>query len=447
MSQMSIDGLVSGLDTTSLTNQLMQVEAAPQRALQAKVTTQQWMLSAYQAINTRFAALSTAADAATRTRDWAAYQATSSNPTVTATATSAASTGEMAFTVTQLATTHALVSGADGTTVASLTDPAAFTFDASGGFQVTNTATGTSTTITPTDGSLQAVVTAVNVASIGVRAAAVQVSAGQYRLQLTATSTGAAGAFTVANLAGAGGLGVVQAGQDAQIHVGPVGGGYDVTSTSNTFTDVLPGVTFTVTKAGEGATVTVAADTNALAGKVKGIVDAANGTLEEIAKQTRYDAATKTGSPLTGDFAARLLADRLLSLVSAPAGGGSLADYGVSLTRDGRLIFDQAAFSAAYAADPVATQGAITGSLAVPAHDLADGVSAPITGSLAQTIQSANDQITGLQDNIADWDVRLETRRQALQRQFSALEVALGKMRDQSAWLAGQLASLPTAQG
>ena len=49
-------------------------------------------------------------------------------------------------------------------------------------------------------------------------------------------------------------------------------------------------------------------------------------------------------------------------------------------------------------------------------------------------------------DQIADWDVRLQARRQGLQKQFADLEVALGKMKDQSSWLSGQLASLPTGK-
>jgi flagellar hook-associated protein 2 len=54
-------------------------------------------------------------------------------------------------------------------------------------------------------------------------------------------------------------------------------------------------------------------------------------------------------------------------------------------------------------------------------------------------------QIDQLGDSIADWDVRLAIRQQTLQKQFSDMEVALGKLRDQSNWLAGQLASLPSA--
>ena len=38
MAGMQVSGLVSGLDTATIVNQLMQLEAAPQNALKAKVT-------------------------------------------------------------------------------------------------------------------------------------------------------------------------------------------------------------------------------------------------------------------------------------------------------------------------------------------------------------------------------------------------------------------------
>ena len=48
-----------------------------------------------------------------------------------------------------------------------------------------------------------------------------------------------------------------------------------------------------------------------------------------------------------------------------------------------------------------------------------------------------------LNSEIADWNNRLQLRQQTLQRQFTNLETALGKMKNQSNWLAGQIAGLP----
>jgi len=40
---------------------------------------------------------------------------------------------------------------------------------------------------------------------------------------------------------------------------------------------------------------------------------------------------------------------------------------------------------------------------------------------------------------VADWDIRLDQRRNTLQRQFSAMETALGSLKNKSSWLAGAL--------
>ena len=85
MAGMSVDGLISGLDTTSLINQLIQAEAAPQTAFKSKVSEAQAAVAAYQGINTRYAALRTAAEAVANADTWSTPTATSSSASVKAT--------------------------------------------------------------------------------------------------------------------------------------------------------------------------------------------------------------------------------------------------------------------------------------------------------------------------------------------------------------------------
>ncbi|MFC7479773.1 hypothetical protein ACFQX7_06675 [Luedemannella flava] len=62
--------------------------------------------------------------------------------------------------------------------------------------------------------------------------------------------------------------------------------------------------------------------------------------------------------------------------------------------------------------------------------------------NVTSSTQSRNKLVDNLNDQIAAWDVRLTARQTALQKQFSNLEVALGKLQSQSSWLSGQLAGL-----
>src|SRR5438270_4998244 len=98
----SVDGLVSGLDTTTIISQLMSIEKQPHDALKQKQADANTMVSVYQALNTKFAALQSAAQTISRVADWKVMKASSSSTNVTATATSAASTGALSFTVENL---------------------------------------------------------------------------------------------------------------------------------------------------------------------------------------------------------------------------------------------------------------------------------------------------------------------------------------------------------
>lgn len=455
MAGMNVDGLISGLDTTSLINQLLQVEAAPQTALKIKVSTETNVETAYQLVNTRFAALQTASEALIGPTAWSAVKATSSTPGVTATSVAGADTGSLSFYVDSVATAFSSMSSTAAADTTSVQLPTSFDL----------AAFGTTTTIT-SDGSLTDVAAKVNAANAGVRATVVKLGDADYRLQLTATKTGANSTISLYQTGTttpiANGFTQITAGADAVLRIGGTSDtstGVRVQQASNSFTDILKGTTFTVSQPG-AATVTVAQDADALATKVKGIVDAANAALDEIAKQTASDPANGTSSPLTGDFMVRDLQQRLLGLVSNPAPATvtdatgttttstySLKSFGVQLTKDGHLAFNADDFAKAYADDPSKTQQVLTTAFVTPARDFAQKTSAPITGTLSKQIQSVSDDIDGLNRDITDWDARLAQRKEGLQRQFANLEVSLGHMKDQSSWLAGQLASLPSWGG
>jgi flagellar hook-associated protein 2 len=99
-----IDGLATGLDTTSIIKSLMQLEARPKVLLQQRAQTTKAGLDAFASIRTKTSAVRTAADALATPTAWRALTATSSNPdAVSVTAGSGATTGTLSFSVTQLA--------------------------------------------------------------------------------------------------------------------------------------------------------------------------------------------------------------------------------------------------------------------------------------------------------------------------------------------------------
>ncbi|GAA0609285.1 flagellar filament capping protein FliD [Sporichthya brevicatena] len=434
MAGMSVDGLISGLDTTSLINQLIQAEAAPQTSLKNKVSEAQAAVSAYQSINTRYAALATAAEAIANPDTWTTPVTSSSSASVKASSTATATLGRLDFDVTSVARSHSLATG----TFSDINDivqtwPVVLTGD-KGGMAFAITATDNSVS-----GLINAINTAtgVNGASLDLQAVVVQVAPGTYRLQITAKDTGEASQFT---LDGLGATSVVRTGTDAEIDLG---GGLTVKSATNTFTDVLPGTTFTVSKEETGVSVSTAVTAESIADKVAAMVNAANAALAEAAKQSTYDTASKKGAPLVGEAAIRTLQSQTLGAVDVVAGAGAPGTAGIGLDRNGRLTFDRARFVELMAEDPARAQALAAGvgaSLAAVAKGATDSTS----GSVTLAIQGRDAAIKDLGTRIENWDTRLSARKAALVRQFSAMETALSSLRNQSSWLSGQLASLPT---
>jgi flagellar hook-associated protein 2 len=450
----SVDGLISGMSTSAVISGLMQVEAAPQNALKAKVATQQKVVTAYQGINTKMKALLTASKALVDPIAWKGGVATSSSEAATATTTTGgAQSGALTFRVNKLAAAHSMVFDPNST-VASTSDTimsdSSFLIDVNGVPKTVNVA----------DRSLKGVVDAINkTPDLGVKATAFQIAPGKYTMQLTATATGAASTFDFrhGNPFVLGAEQIVSAGADAELVVGDPATPLTVTSSTNTFKDLMNGVTVTAAKVqaptDPPVTITVAADTEGVATKVQAMVDAANEALSEIATQTKTKSGTVPGGPLAGNGIMSQVASSVLGTVSGgTAANGSYKQVGIELTRDGRLTFDKSKFIAALEADPEKTQALFIDTaqtdvtkkvgLADRMAGVADKSTQTNTGTLSRLITSGNDAITDLNHRVDDWDVRLLARQAALQKQFGAMETALGKLKNQGSWLSGQLASL-----
>jgi flagellar hook-associated protein 2 len=434
MAELAVDGLVSGLSTSSLITQLMQVEALPKQSLSKKVTSEQSAVTAYQSISGKMLSLQTTAEALTKDTAWNALSVSSSSSTVKASATSSAATGTLRLNVTSVASPHMVRSD----TVTGLTGTVA----TSAGIDIV-TSSGT-THVATSDTSLSGVVSAINAKSgLGVVAQSVQVSPGVYRMQLTSTKTGETSEFSVQGLTV--GTDVSAEGSDAAVTVGTGPGAYTVTAASNTFSDLIPGVTFTVAKLENDVTLTTSRNPDAIAQSVQSMVDAYNAAITDIGTQTASGTEKTKPGALAGDGAVRQLRQAMGIAVSDPlTGSRSLDQYGIELDRYGKATFDKTAFLNSYNADPASTRSGVA-ELGTRLTTLAKSATDATKGSLTMAVKGRQDTIDDLNDRIADWDVRLDLRRAGLQRQFSAMEVALSKLKDQSSWLAGQIAGLPSA--
>ena len=429
----ALDGLASGLDTTSLINSLMQVEAIPQTQLKSKSAGIQSMVSALQGLNSKVAALATQANAASKAGALDLYAATTSNDKVAVTTTSAAQAGSVDFQVTQLAQTQVAVSG----TVDSVVGWPYTTMTINSG--------GQSFTVSPLTSNLDDVIKAVNAAGAGVTASKVSVGGGDYRLQLSATKSGSAGDRTISDPAT-----MFTNAKDAQDAEVMLWAGSDaaltIKSSTNTFADILPGTSLTVSEASnQTVTLKVARDDAAITKMASDLIGSANGIFSLVASKTAVSGSgsSTTAGIFSGDSSVRAVNQAILSAASLPVGTppSSPSEIGISITKTGTMEFDDKKFAAALAADPSGV-GAKVQEIATRIAAAATRASDKYDGTLTSKITGQQSEVKDLDGRISDWDLRLASRKEALQHTYSALEVALSNMKAQQSWLTSQLSGL-----
>jgi flagellar capping protein FliD len=457
-------GLISGMDTGTLISQLVAAEAAPQNALKARLSATTLAGSAYRTINTTFLAVTTAAEALSSTSLAAARKATSSSAAATATAgTSAVPGSKLTFTVTALAQTQTLTSATEWTSATADVR----TVEPAWPIEILKGAVSVGTVDVPPGATLTEAAAAINAKGLGLKASVLQLDSGKFRLQLTSEASGSAGALTVksatetALTAGSKFL-VSTPAQDATLDLG---GGLQAVSSSNTFADLMTGVSVTVSKDdATPVTIGVDSDSDAVATKMATLFDAINSALGQVKDYTSN--AKGSTAALKGDASMTMLAGRLLDAVSSAVGAdGSPAKMGIELTKDGLVKFDKAKFVTALKTTPDLAQRMVAGTpatagvngitgdgddtAAVPGIasrilGVSKAASNATTGSIVALANGKDSLAKDMQTRIDAWDLRLAKRKEMLTQQFTAMETALSSLRNQSTWLAGQISSLPS---
>jgi flagellar hook-associated protein 2 len=329
---------------------------------------------------------------------------------------------------------------------------------------------GTRTQLVASSSSIEDVARAVNNAELGIRATRIQAGtdaggAALSRLQLASTETGAAASFrvfigseadvdagTATELTDQPGAALLRQGADAQVTLfAGTAAEQQLTSASNTFTDLLPGVDVTISKVTSApVTIDIAPNTKESATAAQAFLDKIKDVLAFIdAKSASTKSTDASGNPITvvGSFTSdsniRTLRQALVSAIQGPVAGNSIAPFGISVSKDGELEFDAEKFQKALETNPAAVRSAFA-TVATRIEEVTDRYADRFDGLLTKQIQGRQTTIADMDKQIESWTRRLEQREATLKRTYSALEVALSSMNKQSDYLASQLANLPT---
>lgn len=462
-------GIGSNLDVTGIISQLMALEQRPLTLLAQKQATIQSKISAFGAVKGAFSTIQTSAQALAKADIFASRKATIADAGVaTVAASTAATPGNFTLEVSSLARAQVTASTAfasSSATVGSGTLTIELGTYSGGTFTVNPDKTPVTVTIDSGAATLSDVRDAINAADAGVTASLINDGSGS-RLVLTSEDGGTANTVRIsavdddgldtddaglskliynATTGGTSHMSQVVSATDAQLTVN----GIPVTSSSNTLTDMIEGVTLTLksTNVGSPTTLTIGTDYSGAKAAVEKLVKSYNDAILTIKNQTAYNSTTKTAAALNGESTVQSVRTRLSSLFTSEiAPGVTLAGIGVSVQKDGTMTIDSEKLTAALengsAKNLFIGSTGVTG-LAAKVESMVktviddDGLIDNRTDGLDASIKSLDSRKTQL-------NLRLEQIEARYRRQFTALDSLVSSMNTTSSFLAQQLANLPT---
>ena len=229
----------------------------------------------------------------------------------------------------------------------------------------------------------------------------------------------------------------LSAAQDALIQFGTGSASRLISSSTNTFKDVVTGLDVTI--AGESTdpvTVTVSQTPEAIATTLQLFVDQFNKLRDKLDALTFFNEADGTKGILFGSSETLRIESGLTGLITGRmfgvGGVQTLAELGVSIDTEGKLTFDRAKLDARYAADPEGVEKFFSG----------DGGFAKKMDQLIETLAGEDDSLlvtrgTALQrrvetlaSRIDAFNARLERSRERLTKEFINMELVVSRIRN-----------------
>ncbi len=380
MAGISALGIGSGLELSSLVDQLVAAQRAPVdnrlNTNQGKFNSQ---LSAFGLLRSSLASFQSAFSGLATQDNFFSQSVSSSDPNIlTASASSNAAAINARIDVQAVAKSHSLASQ----TFSSI-DATVDAGDITISFGTTDYDSGTdaynSFTLNPLQATQTITVSAansnntlsglrdhINDNDFGVKANIVNDGTG-FRLLLSSDSTGLKNSLQVSvsdmgsNLASfafnatATNMQQTVAAQDALFSID----GLAVSSDSNTITNAIDGLTINLQKASPGTEISLEVKKSTTAGKaaIEDFVDTYNNLLTTVRDLSGFNAVTETGGILIGDSSVRTIESSLRGLITSPISqlSGSvqaLADLGITTQVTGKLSIDSSKLSAALSSDP-----------------------------------------------------------------------------------------------
>ncbi len=447
-------GIGSGLNIESLVSQLVAAEGqAPLKRLNSKEASLQANLSAFGSLKSALSNFQSTVRGLTTETSFLGRKATSSNTDLfSVSATSSAIQGRYDIEIEQLAQA-AKLSTADG----------AFTESSdvvgTGSLTINFGSESFSLTINEDNNTLTGIRDAINNAedNPGVTATIIASDTGP-RLVISSDDLGSGNTITTTATDDNAGDGNdltrlnsletnpnSQLAKDAIIYVD----GQKVTRNSNSFTDVIDGVTFNLAKAEPGTveSLTISRDESSTKSKINAFIKAYNTLATTTGQLSSYNPDTGAAGQLLGDSTLRSVQTQIRQAISGSVPGldfGTLAEIGITTDENNKLVLDESKLNEVMESEPTSVAQLFSAENGV-ANKLAtvlDGFvgTGGLLDSRTEGLQSGIDRIEDQREQLA---VRLESVEARYRSQFAAMDILVGQLQGIGNFLTQQLANLP----
>ncbi len=295
-----------------------------------------------------------------------------------------------------------------------------------------------------------------------------------YHLSFTSTISGMAGNMLV-DVTGADlGLDSLTEAQDSIVFFGSSdpAKGILLRSSTNSLDDVIDGVNIDLLSTSTTAVeLTIARDTETMVTGVNTFIDDFNSIITRIKDLGRYDAEKETRGVLLGNSTVSRIQSQLYRTIQSDAEGvdtqyTNLAQLGIYIGEGGMMQVDDERLREAINNDLEAVENLFAAHKlsSVQDDEIVEGVttssdslkfdSLGIGGLIAELVENLTNSIDGTltmvnsnydsridiqQKRIEAFDVQLDAKRQLLESQFAAMEMALASLQNQSAALSGMV--------
>ena len=286
----------------------------------------------------------------------------------------------------------------------------------------------------------------INKTSSGVTASSVFDGQG-YRLSIVSDSTGRAGERLIDVSGTTLSLQKISQAQDALLAYGPpdtVASSILISSSNNTFTNVVEGTTVTLNGiANEAVTIEVAPSESSIISAAQAFVDAYNAIVDNIDSATFFDEIDNSTGILLGSSEVLRVESGLTNLLTGSFFGlgkfRSLEEVGIGLDQSGKLVLDSTKLTEAFEHYPEALetffakqseQGNTTLGVFAKLDELIESLAGDTNSLLSTRSETLSNKIDNNNERIDLLNQRLDTERQLLLNQFFQMETIIAQLQN-----------------